>query len=147
MRFGLSSHLKLIFPLEKQSTKSKSRSVGKPEVRRITRFPRYMTDVRQGPVIYAQSRRVNSSFMQLTAKSFLENDNLRDEYEMLYADIPKSIPFARIALGKEPDAINFWLGKFIAYSIDMLAHPDYDREFKDCDCSAQGSLREYIYPG
>jgi peptidyl-lysine (3S)-dioxygenase / protease len=60
--------------------------------------------------------------MQLTAKSFLENDNLRDEYEMLYADIPKSIPFARIALGKEPDAINFWLGKFIAYSTNQLTH-------------------------
>jgi jumonji domain-containing protein 7 len=39
-----------------------------------------------------------------------ENDNIRGEYELLFADVPKSIPFARIALGKEPDAINFWLG-------------------------------------
>jgi len=44
-------------------------------------------------------------------KGHLENDNLRDEYDALYADIPKSIPFARIALQKYPDAINFWLGK------------------------------------
>jgi jumonji domain-containing protein 7 len=78
--------------------------------------------------------------MQLTAKSFLENDNLRDEYEMLYADIPKSIPFARIALGKEPDAINFWLGKLIAYSTNKASTSDFDRKFKNCDCHTQGSL-------
>lgn len=28
----------------------------------------------------------------------------------MFADVPKSIPFARIALEKNPDAINFWLG-------------------------------------
>lgn len=39
-----------------------------------------------------------------------ENDNLRDEYLPLYPDALKDIPFARIALGKEPDAINLWIG-------------------------------------
>ncbi len=47
-----------------------------------------------GPIRYAQT----------------QNDNLRNEYATLFADVPKSIPFARIALEKEPDAINFWLG-------------------------------------
>jgi jumonji domain-containing protein 7 len=39
-----------------------------------------------------------------------ENDNLRDEYVTLYSDAQKDIPFARIALEKEPDAINLWIG-------------------------------------
>ncbi|KAL7797433.1 peptidase family C78 domain-containing protein [Trichoderma ceciliae] len=39
-----------------------------------------------------------------------QNDNLRDEYLPLYPDAQKDIPFARIALGKEPDAINLWIG-------------------------------------
>lgn len=39
-----------------------------------------------------------------------QNDNLRGEYATLFKDVPASIPWARIALEKEPDAINFWLG-------------------------------------
>lgn len=39
-----------------------------------------------------------------------ENDNLRSEYEDLYADVEKDIAFARIALQRPPDAINLWVG-------------------------------------
>ncbi|KAL0253171.1 hypothetical protein SLS55_010624 [Diplodia seriata] len=48
-----------------------------------------------------------------------QNDNLRNEYSSLFADVPRDIPFARIALqqqcgsataGGGPDAVNFWLG-------------------------------------
>ncbi|KAG9204236.1 hypothetical protein G6514_001309 [Epicoccum nigrum] len=39
-----------------------------------------------------------------------QNDNLRDEYTSLFADVPPSIPFARVALDQPPDAVNFWLG-------------------------------------
>ncbi|OJD30470.1 phospholipase a2 [Diplodia corticola] len=41
-----------------------------------------------------------------------QNDNLRNEYESLFADVPRDIPFARIALQQRdgPDAVNFWLG-------------------------------------
>lgn len=39
-----------------------------------------------------------------------QNDNLRDEYQTLFADVPPSIPFARVALEQPPDAVNFWLG-------------------------------------
>ncbi|KAJ4305843.1 hypothetical protein N0V90_001375 [Kalmusia sp. IMI 367209] len=39
-----------------------------------------------------------------------QNDNLRGEYATLFSDVPETVPFARIALEKEPDAINFWLG-------------------------------------
>ncbi|KAF2733843.1 Clavaminate synthase-like protein [Polyplosphaeria fusca] len=39
-----------------------------------------------------------------------QNDNLRAEYTALFADVPDSVPWARIALQKPPDAINFWLG-------------------------------------
>ena len=46
----------------------------------------------------------------MTDECLAENDNLRNEYEPLFHDVPKSVPFARIALQKDPDAINFWLG-------------------------------------
>lgn len=39
-----------------------------------------------------------------------ENDNLRHEYISLFSQAQTSIPFARIALQKEPDAINLWIG-------------------------------------
>ncbi|KAF4546213.1 Phospholipase [Lasiodiplodia theobromae] len=43
-----------------------------------------------------------------------QNDNLRNEYSSLFADVPRDIPFARIALQPDaaagPDAVNFWLG-------------------------------------
>ncbi|KAG0353784.1 JmjC domain-containing protein 7 [Podila minutissima] len=40
----------------------------------------------------------------------LQNGNLMTEYEELMDDVPASIPFASEALGKEPDAVNFWYG-------------------------------------
>lgn len=40
----------------------------------------------------------------------LENDNFRNEYLSLFSDAQKDIPFARIALQKDPDAINLWVG-------------------------------------
>jgi jumonji domain-containing protein 7 len=53
-----------------------------------------------------------------------QNDNLRNEYATLFADVPRSIPFARIALGKEPDAINFWLGN--SHSVTALHKDNYE---------------------
>lgn len=32
------------------------------------------------------------------------------EYEELMGDVPAHIPFASEALGKSPDAVNFWYG-------------------------------------
>jgi len=37
-----------------------------------------------------------------------ENDNLRHEYVSIFDQVQRDIPFARIALQKEPDAINMW---------------------------------------
>jgi peptidyl-lysine (3S)-dioxygenase / protease len=37
-----------------------------------------------------------------------QNDNLRQEYEPLFSSIPPTIPFCRIALGNNPEAINLW---------------------------------------
>ncbi|KAM0722345.1 hypothetical protein Q7P37_001786 [Cladosporium fusiforme] len=39
-----------------------------------------------------------------------QNDNLREEYQTLFADVPSDISWARIALQQSADAINFWLG-------------------------------------
>ncbi|KAJ4993295.1 JmjC domain-containing protein 7 [Stagonosporopsis vannaccii] len=47
---------------------------------------------------------------QLIRYAQTQNDNLRDEYTSLFADVPPSIPFARVALDQPPDAVNFWLG-------------------------------------
>lgn len=41
-------------------------------------------------------------------RSTLENDNLRHEYVSLFSQVQRDIPFARIALEKEPEAINMW---------------------------------------
>lgn len=40
----------------------------------------------------------------------LQNGNLMTEYEELMGDVPAHIPFASEALGKSPDAVNFWYG-------------------------------------
>ncbi|KAF2014839.1 Clavaminate synthase-like protein [Aaosphaeria arxii CBS 175.79] len=61
-----------------------------------------------GPTCYAQT----------------QNDNLRNEYASLFDDVPKSIPFARVALEKEPDAINFWLGN--SHSTTALHKDNYE---------------------
>jgi jumonji domain-containing protein 7 len=53
-----------------------------------------------------------------------QNDNLRNEYAPLFADVPQSIPFARIALEKDPDAINFWLGN--SHSTTALHKDNYE---------------------
>ena len=39
-----------------------------------------------------------------------QHDNLRGEYALLYKDVQEDIPWARIALGQPPDAINLWIG-------------------------------------
>nr|POF21073.1 jmjc domain-containing protein 7 [Quercus suber] len=39
-----------------------------------------------------------------------QNDSLRNEYPALAADVPRDIPFARIALQRRADAVNIWLG-------------------------------------
>jgi len=53
-----------------------------------------------------------------------QNDNLRNEYGNLFADVPASVPFARIALQKEPDAINFWMGN--SHSTTALHRDPYE---------------------
>lgn len=53
-----------------------------------------------------------------------QNDNLRNEYESLFGDVLPSIPFARIALQKEPEAINFWMGN--SFSTTALHRDPYE---------------------
>jgi jumonji domain-containing protein 7 len=53
-----------------------------------------------------------------------QNDNLRSEYLTLFNNVPKSIPFANIALEKSPDAINFWLGN--SHSVTALHKDNYE---------------------
>ncbi|OLN84445.1 JmjC domain-containing protein 7 [Colletotrichum chlorophyti] len=53
-----------------------------------------------------------------------QNDNLRNEYLPLFAHVPPSIPFARIALDREPDAINLWIGN--SRSVTALHKDNYE---------------------
>lgn len=67
------------------------------------------------------------SFSGPTRYAQTQNDNLRDEYEDLFNDVPASISFARIALEKEPDAINFWLGN--SHSTTALHKDNYENVY------------------
>ena len=68
-------------------------------------------------VRYAQTRQQPSPLLshkmaRMTDRNLrvLENDNFRNEYQSLFPDAQQDIPFARIALQKDPDAINLWVG-------------------------------------
>lgn len=66
-------------------------------------------------ILYAQTRQnfiPPSPYHSLGRHSYTslipetENDNLRNEYSSLFSSVEKDIPFARIALQQDPDAIN-----------------------------------------
>ncbi|KAI1801385.1 Clavaminate synthase-like protein [Daldinia bambusicola] len=56
-----------------------------------------------------------------------QNDNLRNEYSSLYSQVPPSIPFALIALQKEPDAVNLWIGS--SASVTALHRDNYENVY------------------
>ncbi|KAK4103902.1 Clavaminate synthase-like protein [Parathielavia hyrcaniae] len=53
-----------------------------------------------------------------------QNDNLRHEYRPLFADVPATVPWARIALARDPDAVNLWIGN--ARSVTALHRDNYE---------------------
>ncbi|KAI1422131.1 phospholipase A2 [Xylaria sp. FL1777] len=53
-----------------------------------------------------------------------QNDNLRHEYIMLFSQVEKSIAFARIALERDADAINLWIGN--SRSVTALHRDNYE---------------------
>ncbi|RDI83334.1 hypothetical protein Vi05172_g6720 [Venturia inaequalis] len=74
-----------------------------------------------------QTQEVNpSTYKGHTHYLQTQNDNLRNEYSTLFttSKIPDSIPFARIALQKTPEAINFWLGN--SKSVTALHKDPYE---------------------
>ncbi|KAH7318767.1 putative phospholipase [Stachybotrys elegans] len=52
------------------------------------------------------------------------NDNFRDEYLPLFPDAYRDIPFARIALQKQPDAVNLWIGN--SKSVTAIHKDNYE---------------------
>ncbi|RYP02640.1 hypothetical protein DL764_005685 [Monosporascus ibericus] len=56
-----------------------------------------------------------------------QNDNLRHEYVSLFSEVQKSVAFARVALDKEPDAINMWIGN--SYSTTALHKDNYENVY------------------
>ncbi|OCK90645.1 Clavaminate synthase-like protein [Cenococcum geophilum 1.58] len=71
-----------------------------------------------------QDQERNPSSQEPTRYAQTQNDNLRNEYIPLFSDLPKDVPFARIALQKFPDAINFWLGN--SHSTTALHKDNYE---------------------
>lgn len=69
-----------------------------------------------------------------------ENDNLRGEYSELYKDVAKDIPWARIALGQDPDAINLWIGN--SRSVSALHKDNYENIY----CQVVGSKHFVLLP-
>lgn len=65
--------------------------------------------------------------------SFIENDNFRGEYSLLYHDVEADIRWASIALQKEPDAINIWIGN--KHSTTALHRDNYENIY----CQIVGS--------
>ncbi|PVH89972.1 Clavaminate synthase-like protein [Cadophora sp. DSE1049] len=53
-----------------------------------------------------------------------QNDNLPSEYTLLSSHVPPSIPFSRIALSSQPDAVNLWIGNSL--SITALHKDNYE---------------------
>ncbi|KLU88426.1 hypothetical protein MAPG_07412 [Magnaporthiopsis poae ATCC 64411] len=53
-----------------------------------------------------------------------QNDNLRNEYSTLFGHVQRDIPFARIALQREPEAINLWIGN--SRSVTALHKDNYE---------------------
>jgi jumonji domain-containing protein 7 len=49
---------------------------------------------------------------------------LRNEYSTLFSHVEKNIPWARIALQEEPDAINLWIGN--SRSVTALHKDNYE---------------------
>ena len=70
----------------------------------------------------------------------LENDNLRGEYALLYRDVEEDIPWARIALGQSPDAINLWIGN--SSSTTALHRDNYENIY----CPIIGSKHFVLLP-
>lgn len=79
---------------------------------------------RKGEVRYAQT----------------QNDNLRGEYEILFEDVEKEISWARLALEKEPEAINLWIGN--SQSITALHRDPYENVY----CQILGQKHFVLMP-
>ncbi|KAI9794740.1 MAG: hypothetical protein M1835_006371 [Candelina submexicana] len=56
-----------------------------------------------------------------------QNDNLRNEYLPLFADVERDIAWARIALAKAPDAVNLWIGN--SRSVTSLHKDNYENVY------------------
>ncbi|MCJ1241113.1 hypothetical protein MMC14_009117 [Varicellaria rhodocarpa] len=69
-----------------------------------------------------------------------QNDNLREEYAELYQDVEQDISWARIALDREPEAINLWIGN--SHSTTALHRDNYENIY----CQITGKKRFILLP-
>ena len=69
-----------------------------------------------------------------------QNDNLRGEYSALLEDVSPSIPWARIALQQDPDAVNLWIGS--SKSVTALHRDNYENVY----CQILGKKHFVLIP-
>lgn len=91
----------------------------------VARQEKYGIDIKE--VRYSQTRMLRIFPTYFPANYNIENDNLRQEYASLFPFVENNISWARIALQKDPEAINLWLGN--SYSISALHKDNYENIF------------------
>jgi jumonji domain-containing protein 7 len=70
----------------------------------------------------------------------LENDNLRGEYMSLFTDVEREIPWVRVDLREELDAINLWIGN--SKSVSALHKDNYENIY----CQIVGEKQFVLLP-
>jgi len=75
---------------------------------------------------YVVEQELNPQAVQHTEVRYAQtqNDNLRHEYISLFSQVQRGIPFARIALQNDPDAINMWVGN--SRSVTAMHRDNYE---------------------
>ncbi|KAF1326924.1 putative phospholipase, partial [Globisporangium splendens] len=69
-----------------------------------------------------------------------QNDSLRDEFPMLYQDVPAYLELAKVAFGNEPEAVNIWIGDERAVS---TMHKDH---YENMYCVVRGQKHFTLLP-
>ncbi|MCJ1403305.1 hypothetical protein MMC11_006528 [Xylographa trunciseda] len=73
---------------------------------------------------YVQRQERDGDVVSNVKYSQTQNDNLREEYSQLFEDVEENICWARIALERQPDAINLWIGN--SRSVTALHRDNYE---------------------
>ncbi|SLM38298.1 JmjC domain [Lasallia pustulata] len=89
---------------------------------------------------YVKDQELGAATTQAVRYAQTQNDNLRGEYSSLYKEVEMDIAWARIALGRQPDAVNLWIGN--SRSITSLHRDNYENVY----CQVVGRKHFVLLP-